>query len=57
VRVCNRTTSASWGRFKVAGATPTPFTVAPAGAACCLVQIRDASTKIRGAEPARSPTP
>ena len=39
------------GRFKVAGATPTPFTVAPAGAACCLVQIRDASTKIAAPNP------
>ncbi|HEY2903863.1 MAG TPA: hypothetical protein VGL59_24975, partial [Polyangia bacterium] len=33
------------GRFKVVGATPTPTVVATGGAACCLVQIRDASGK------------
>jgi hypothetical protein len=33
------------GRFKVPGASPATTSVATGGAACCLVQIRDASAK------------
>jgi hypothetical protein len=33
------------GRFKVAGASPGTTSVATGGAACCLIQIRDASAK------------
>ncbi|HXI59430.1 MAG TPA: hypothetical protein VNO55_25360 [Polyangia bacterium] len=38
-------------RFKVAGASPATTSVATGGAACCLVQVRDASAKAAVANP------
>jgi hypothetical protein len=39
------------GRFRVAGPAPTPFQVTTGGAACCLIQIRDASPKAAAPNP------